>query len=257
VRSLPLSQHTQAGRHQQAGRHTHAADLTRRLSAAVTGLSRLHQRVLVGIDGPDCAGKTTLADRLADAPRVTTPHTPTTEVTTLQASVDGFNRPRAQRYLRGELSPEGYYLDGFDYPALLDQCLLPFLNGEARIRTTAFDHRSDARENAEATAVAARAVLIVDGVFLLRPELRELWTVSVYLRVSPAETLRRAHGRDLELFGSCEEIERRYLGRYLPGQALYRERADPERLAHILVDNERPGAPRIKRWNVMGLRSLA
>jgi uridine kinase len=95
-------------------------------------------------------------------------------------------------------------------------------------------------------------VLVVDGVFLLRPELRELWTLSVYLRVSPEETLRRAHRRDLELFGSSEEIERRYLGRYLPGQALYRERADPEKLANILVDNERSISPRIERWNVLG-----
>jgi uridine kinase len=228
-------------------------DLVGELSAAVTGLFRLHQRVLVGIDGPDCAGKTTLADRLADPLRVTTPRTPTTEVATLQASVDGFNRPRVQRYQRGELSPQGYYLDGFDYPALVDQCLLPFLNGEAQVRTTIYDHRGDVRENTDATAVPARAVLILDGVFLLRPELRELWTLSVYLRVSDQETLRRAHSRDRELFGSAEEIERRYLGRYLPGQALYRASADPESHAHILVDNEDADEPTIERWTVAGV----
>jgi uridine kinase len=212
----------------------------------------------VGIDGPDCAGKTTLADRLADALRVTTPQTPTMEVSTievatLQASADGFNRPRAQRYQRGELSPQGYYLDGFDYPALQDRCLMPFLRGEARVRTTTYDHRSDARQNADAMAVPARAVLVLDGVFLLRPELRELWTLSVYLRVSAQETLRRAHRRDRELFGSAEEIERRYLGRYLPGQALYRADADPESHAHILLDNEEPGEPTIERWTVPGV----
>jgi uridine kinase len=228
-------------------------DLVGELSAVVTGMSRLHERVLVGIDGPDCAGKTTLANRLADALLVTTPQTPTTAVTTLRASVDGFNRPRAQRYRRGELSPEGYYLDGFDYPALLDQCLLPFLNGEARIRTTTYDHRRDARANAEATAVPARAVLILDGVFLLRPELRGLWTLSLYLRVSAQETLRRARSRDGELFGSAEEIERRYLERYLPGQALYRATADPESHAHLLLDNEDADEPTIKRWTVPGV----
>ena len=228
-------------------------DLVRALGAAVTGLSRLHQRVLVGIDGPDCAGKTTLADGLADALRVTAPQTPTTEVATLRASVDGFNRPRAQRYRRGELSPEGYYLDGFDYPALLDQCISPFLHGEARVRTAAYDHRSETRKDAATTAVPARAVLIVDGVFLLLPELRELWTLSVYLRVSPQETLRRAHLRDGELFGSAQEIECRYLGRYLPGQALYRADADPESTAHILLDNEDADEPIIERWSVPGV----
>jgi len=250
-----LSRHTQADRHSQTGRHTQAADLTQRLSAAVTGLARLHDRVLVGIDGPDGAGKTTLADRLAEAMRVTTPHTPTMQVSTLQASVDGFNRPRAQRYQRGELSPEGYYLDSFDYPALLAQCLRPFLDGESRVRTTTYDHHSDVRENVDATAVPAKAVLIIDGVFLLRPELRDLWTLPVYLRLSPEESLRRARRRDLELFGSNAEVERRYLGRYLPGQALYRERAHPESHAHILVDNEETGEPRIERWTVPGVTS--
>jgi len=108
-----------------------------------------------------------------------------------------------------------------------------------------------------APARRLRAILVIDGVFLLRPELRELWTFSVYLRVSPEETLRRAHRRDLGLFGSAEEVERRYLGRYLPGQALYRQEADPEARAHILVDNEQTDEPRIERWTVPGVASPA
>ena len=229
-------------------RQTRAVDLPGQLAAAVTRLSWGHERVAVGIDGPDCAGKTTLADRLADALQVPT-------LPTLRASVDGFNRPRAQRYQRGELWADGYYLDSFNYPALLNQCLVPFLDGEVVLRTAACDHLGDAEEAIDAVAIPTRAVLVIDGVFLLRPELRELWTLSIYLRVSPEETLRRAHRRDLGLFGSAEEIERRYLGRYLPGQALYRQEADPESHAHILVDNEQAGEPRIERWTVPGVAS--
>jgi len=157
-----------------------------------------------------------------------------------------------QRHQRGELSPQGYYLDSFDNPALRNTCLLPFLGGESALRTTTYAHRGGAQENIT-IAVPTRAVLIIGAVLLLRPQLRDLWTLSVYLRVCPKESLRRAHGRDLELFGSAEEIERRYLGRYLPGQALYRQLADPQRLAHILVDNERGGEPRIKHWSLPGV----
>lgn len=224
---------------------TRGVDLPRKLSAAVTELSRLHARVAVAIDGPDVAGKTTLADHLSRA--LNTPQMPTVRV-----SVDGFHQTREQRYERGELSPEGYYADSFAYPRLLDECLLPFLGGASQVRTTAYDHRVDAEENARATAVPSRVVLVIDGVFLLRPELRDLWTLSVYLRISPEETLRRAQNRDLKLFGSAGEIERRYLGRYLPGQALYRQRADPEGAAHILVDNEHTEAPLIERWATPG-----
>jgi DNA-binding beta-propeller fold protein YncE len=87
-----------------------------------------------------------------------------------------------------------------------------------------------------------RAVLVVDGVFLLRPELAPLWTLSVYLRVSPEESLRRALVRDVALMGSADEVRRRYRDRYLPGQALYRAEADPEAFADVVLDNERVAA---------------
>jgi uridine kinase len=89
---------------------------------------------------------------------------------------------------------------------------------------------------------------VADGIFLLRPELRELWTLSVYLRVSEEEALRRASIRDRVLFGSVEEVERRFRARYLPGQALYRAEVDPEAIADVLIDNDDVTAPRVLRW---------
>jgi uridine kinase len=187
-------------------------DLVARLASAVAGLQDTHARVLVGIDGPDAAGKTTLADRFAAA------HPEPVR----RVSADDFVRPREERYRRGELSPEGYYRDLFDLPALTAAC-----DGGA-------------------------ATVVVDGVFLLRPELRHLWTLSVYLRVSEGETLRRALVRDLAGFGSAREVERRYRTRYLPGQALYRQDADPEGRADVLVDNEDVAVPRVLRWGRRG-----
>ena len=73
-------------------------------------------------------------------------------------------------------------------------------------------------------------------------------TLAIYLRVSPETTLRRALARDLDLFGSADEIRRRYLSRYLPGQALYRAEATPEDTAHVVVDNDDPRHPVIIRW---------
>jgi uridine kinase len=216
-------------------------ELADRLATAVTGLSRRHDRVVVGIDGPDCAGKTTLAGRLEDA----------LENRALRVCADRFSRPRAQRYQRGELSPDGYYHDSFDYPALRGELLLPFLGGQFSVRTSGAGYEGDPGTNLTRT-VPTRAVLVVDGVFLLRPELRGLWTISVYLRVSAQESLRRAHGRDLELFGSPRRLQRGYLRRYLPGQELYRRSCDPEGLADVLVDNERTDMARIERWTVPG-----
>jgi uridine kinase len=184
-------------------------DLAQQLAAAVVDLAADRDRVLVGIDGPDAAGKTTLADRLADA----------LPEPVLRVSADRHLRPRDERYRRGELSPEGYYRDSVDVAAFTRACRSP-----------------------------AGTTVVADGLFLLRPELRTLWALTVYLRVSKEESLRRALVRDVALFGSVEEVERRYRARYLPGQALYRREADPERAADVLIDNEDVVAPLILRW---------
>jgi len=230
-----------------------ADELVAGLAVEVTALAAVRSRVLVGVDGPDAAGKTTLADRLAAAlgtRNVGSVKDATGAPAVIRASVDRFHRPRAERYRRGEASPEGYYRDSFDLPALLDRCLRPFRAGAARIRAACFDHRDDEEVSASTVDVPVRAVLVVDGVFLLRPELRDQWDLSVYLTVPEHAILRRAVARDSALFGSVAETERRYRERYLPGQALYRAEADPEAAAHLVVDNTDPAAPVVLRRRI-------
>jgi uridine kinase len=118
------------------------------------------------------------------------------------------------------LSPEGYYRDSVDEPRLAD------------------------------AVRAAGSPAVVDGVFLQVPVLRRLFTCVVYLRVSEAESVRRALARDVAIFGSPEEVTRRYRHRYLPGQRLYRAEVDPESLADVLVDNEDVRGPRVVRWRL-------
>jgi uridine kinase len=62
----------------------------------------------VAVDGIDAAGKTTLADNLVQPLEA---H----GIPVIRASIDGFHRPRADRYRRGADSPVGYYDDSFDY----------------------------------------------------------------------------------------------------------------------------------------------
>ncbi len=194
-------------------------------------------RVLVAVDGSDAAGKTTFADQLTKAVRAPT----------VRVSVDSYLRPRHLRYQRGELSPEGYYLDSFDHEALLERCLRPFHAGADQITVPAEVQQDHSVVDEEHVVVPARAVLMVDGVFLLRERLRELWTVAIYLEVSPAECLERARRRDRPVLGSVAEVERRYRGRYLPGQVLYRDDAAPETAADVLIDNEDPTSPVLLR----------
>src|SRR3712207_6714848 len=75
--------------------------------------------VRVGIDGVDGVGKTVFADHLAAV--LSAAGRPVVRV-----SADDFHRPRALRHRRGRDSPEGSWLDSYDYPALRRRVLDPF-----------------------------------------------------------------------------------------------------------------------------------
>jgi uridine kinase len=52
--------------------------------------------------------------------------------------------------------------------------------------------------------------------------------------------------RDTTLFGSADEVERRYRLRYIPGQELYIAEARPEEAADAVVVNDDPVAPLLR-----------
>ncbi len=179
-------------------------------------------RVVVAIDGIDGAGTTHFADDLA-----------TTLVATgrsvFRASLDDFHRSRAERHARGADSPEGYYRDSFDYSTFRRVLLEPFrLGGSTAFVTAAFDHRRDAAIPAKWRTGPQDAILIVDGVFLLRPELAGLWNFTVWIDV-PREI---AEQRMIDRDGPIEDAQR-----YRGGQELYLAEAKPRAAASAIIDN--------------------
>ena len=179
----------------------------------------------VAIDGVDGAGKTTFADELAatlgdGGPRPV-----------IRASVDDFHRPQAQRYARGRDSPEGFFLDSYDYDALRERLLDPLgPGGSRRYRRRAFDLRADSPADPEFEVAPEDAILILDGIFLHRDELARLWDFSVFLdvpfEVSAARNLARGD---------------RLSDRYVEGQRLYLAACDPAHRATRVIDNSLEG----------------
>src|SRR2546423_9715806 len=89
---------------------------------------------------------------------------------------DGFHRPKAKRYARGRNSPEGYFYDSRDLAAVMTLLLAPLgPAGDRRYRTGSFDLDADRPLRQEPKLAVPNAVLIVDGTFLQRPELRDGW----------------------------------------------------------------------------------
>jgi uridine kinase len=208
------------------------------IAARIAAVARPHP-VRVAIDGVDAAGKTTLADELR--PAIDELGRPV-----IRASIDGFHRPRADRYRRGPSSPEGYYEDSFDHTALVDALLQPLgSEGSGSFRRAVFDFRTDAPVVSPVEHAPPSAVLLLDGVFLLRPELRDHFDYSVFVRAEFSTTIARAAARDVHVSGSADAVRRRYQERYIPGQQLYLERAQPERWASLVLDNDNLAKPRI------------
>lgn len=167
----------------------------------------------------------------------------------IRAGIDGFHQPREVRHQRGTLSPEGAYYDSFDYPAVRSTLLEPLGPGrDRRYRTAVFDYRTDHAVDQPTRHAPDRAVLLFDGVFLLRPQLRDCWDLSIFLDASPDEVLRRATARDADLMGGPATVLERYTQRYLPAQQLYRADAAPELVADVVIHNDDPARPRVGKW---------
>ena len=194
----------------------------------------------VAIDGPDGAGKTTLADELAELLAGKRP--------AIRAGIDGFHNPRELRYRRGPDSPEGYFLDSFDYEALRAILLDPLgPGGTRRYRRALFDYRADEKVAAPEEEASDDSILLFDGVFLLRPELRAFWDFSIFVQAGFDETLRRAEERDRELMGGADAVRERYRKRYIQGQELYFSSCATQEVADVVIDNADVSQPRLAR----------
>jgi uridine kinase len=191
--------------------------------------------VRVAVDGVTAAGTSTFADELVAYVRRPV----------VRATVDDFHRPSSERYARGH-GPEAYYHDTFDLPSLRSFLLDPLgPDGDRRYRTRSFDLRDDVAVDAPVHVAPQDAALLLDGIFLLRPELAGIWDLSVFLTTDRTVALERAIARDASWLGGTGPARLRYGARYVPGETLYLETAEPASRADVVIENTDPDRPRL------------
>lgn len=167
------------------------------------------------LDGIGGSGKTLFASNLAA--RVTS-----RAVVILH--VDDFFNPPEVRHARGRHSPEGFWLDTYDYNALIENALEPLRAGREQYRAAPAAPHSTATED---------ALVLVEGTFLLRDLLLGYWNSSVYLSVPFAV----AAARMAERGTVTDAIEDPRIDSYFGAQRLYFLQASPWKRASIVVDN--------------------
>lgn len=188
-------------------------------------------RTIIAVDGPTAAGKTTFADDLATALR-------REGHDVFRASIDDFLRPRADRYAQGRDSAKGRYEDAYDYSVFRRVLIEPFaMNGSTGFVTVAWDEDRDRQVEPKWLTGPVDAMLIVDGSYLNRPELRGLWNASIWLDADAK--VRAARMRERDGIDPASPRAERYLG----AMKLY-EKSKPRDVATIIVDNSKPDAPK-------------
>jgi uridine kinase len=169
----------------------------------------------------------------------------------IRASLDGFHNPRLVRYQLGVDSPEGYYRVSFNTQALLRELLLPLGPGGNRLyRPRVYDYQADAPTYAAIQSAPVDAILLFDGIFLLRPELVACWDFSVFVEVDFEVSVSRGiardtAGRSVEKMNehtsteglTPESLREKYDRRYVPGQQIYLRQVKPKEKASVVLDN--------------------
>ena len=191
--------------------------------------------IRVGIDGVDGAGKTVFGDELARLLEAS-------GRTTIRASVDSFHNPKATRYRLGRHSPSGYFLDSYNYAQLKAALLDPLSpGGTGYYRTAIFDYMVDSSVSVPEAQAAPGDILVFDGIFLHRPELRLYWDFSIFLDVGFNVSIPRSAQRG----GGSPDPQAPENRRYVEGQELYLRECDPKRYATIVINNEALASPYI------------
>lgn len=162
----------------------------------------------VGIDGVDGSGKTTFADELGSELR-----SQSCPIERIHA--DDFLNPPEVRHRLGRGSPEGFWLDSYDLEAL-----------------------------ASAVARPRDAVLVVDGLFVHRDEIVDLWDLSVFLDVPFEVSVPRLATRD----GSEPDPLHESQKRYVEGQKIYFRECSPSTRATLVIDNSDFERPYVSRY---------
>lgn len=215
--------------------------VTSRVVQEIAGRTDASRPARVAVDGITAAGKTTFADELGALLAKTGAHA-------VRVSTDGFHNPRAVRYQQGRTSPEGYYDDAYDFAGLRRHLLDPLgPAGSRRYRSAVWDLAGDRPATGPTHTAPDDMILIVDGSFLQRPEIRDAWDVVIFLGCPFDEAERRGVARDAALLGGRDAAVELYRSRYHAAQRRYVAEVGPEQQADIVIDHRDPRRPSL-RW---------
>lgn len=171
----------------------------------------LGRTIVVGVDGPGGAGKSTLAE-------LASRHL----LGAVVIHVDDFYLPSAQR-------PEQQdgIADNFDLARLRAEVLEPARNG-AVVKYQRYDWGTDAL--ADWIEIAAGTPLFVEGVYSTQADLRDFYTFRIFCNTDREVRLRRGLDRD------GEESRSQWVDEWMPAEDRYLDKEAPQDAADLVLN---------------------
>ncbi|MDE6763564.1 MAG: AAA family ATPase [Oscillospiraceae bacterium] len=168
--------------------------------------------LIVGIDGLGGAGKSTVSETLrkmfrGDGISVTVLH------------IDDFIHLKSVRYNDKYAEWECYYNLQWRYDYLINEVIMPIKRGSFSGKTELYDKDSDTYFLSE-TDIPVGSIVIIEGIFLQREELRGVFDYMIYIDIPEEIRLERVLERD-GYIGDKEQIKAKYENRYFPAERYY------------------------------------
>lgn len=180
----------------------------------IEGIESNRNTIIVGIDGPSAAGKSTLAGKLTELDdRITIVH------------MDDFYRPSEEH---NNINPE-VYGEGFDWKRLCKQVLSP-LSHNTFGRYHGYDWDTD--QMGEWHDVPTGGIVIIEGCFSMRNELRQFYDVRIWIETPKSISHERIIQRERDGAGSSHM----WKTVYRPDEEKYMDDQRPWEYADIVID---------------------
>lgn len=191
----------------------------------------MNHPIRVGVSGITASGKTTFANELAEELQYKNKKV-------IRTSIDHFHNPRVIRYRQGKDSAIGYYEDAHDYKSFKEKLLIPLgPTGNLHYKTSSFDLTKDEYVNPYTEVATHDMIFIIDGTFLFKEELYNLYDFKIYIDTDFDIARKRGAKREAQAFGSYKKAEEMFIKRYHAASKLYLEQHTPNLHADVVIQN--------------------
>lgn len=187
----------------------------------------LEKTTIIGIDGLGGAGKTTIAN-LLNIELKCNGYNP------VVLHIDDFIHTRNIRYNESKEEWDCYYNIQWRYDYLIREILAPIKEGSAIGKQIEIYDKENDIYILEQIKIPKGSILLLEGVFLQKKEIKEYFDYMIYMDVSKSIRTNRVIDRD-KYIGNLEDIKSKYNRRYFPAEDKYIEEYSPVENADFVL----------------------